>query len=191
MNNLSVKPEMIAAGGVAICFFLPWAQIFGFGVSGYNLAQLGSYGNWAWVILISSIITILTFAMETETMIARLIAGVTGALPIIGLMYAVNNIGQNVFQVLSIGVYLGVLSGSALLLLALFNDGATAPVQSAPKPVAIITRPYQKGDEVIHHPQYGRGVIRDVGVNGLAKVFFFHHNTEYEVALKDVSIYTH
>jgi len=186
MGNLSAKPEIIAAGGLAVCFFLPWAQIFGFGVSGYNLAQLGSYGNWAWVILISSIITILVFATDNEPWMARLIAGVTGALPIGGVIYAANNLGRDVFQVLAIGVYLGVLCGAALLLLALFNDGATARSQSAPRPAAIITRPYRKGDEVIHHAQFGRGVIKDIGANGLAKVFFYQHNAEYEVPLRDV-----
>ena len=55
MNPNSSKPVLVCAFGLLVAFFMPWVA----GMSGYNLGQLGSYGNYAWAIPILAGVTIL------------------------------------------------------------------------------------------------------------------------------------
>lgn len=115
MAPLKIKTQAFIAAGMLVGFFLPWAQIWGFGVSGYNLAQLGSYGNWAWAILLSSIITIVVFSTNQSAILERAVAYITGALPIIGLAIGMTKIGTEMFHVISVGVYICLVAGAALI----------------------------------------------------------------------------
>jgi branched-chain amino acid transport system permease protein len=121
------RPEVIIAGGLVVFFFLPWAQLFGFGVSGYNLGQLGSYGNLAWLILVGGIATIAAIVLEADEALARMVAGVTGFLPWAGLLYGLSKVGTDLFQILSIGAYLTLLAGLALFWVALLVSTAVVP----------------------------------------------------------------
>lgn len=93
-------------------FFTPWAQLLGVSVSGYDLQKLGSYGNFAWLIPVSSGITIVAGLYgKSQTELAQL----TGALPILGLVYGLVKVGSDLFHILAIGAYLTLLTGLALL----------------------------------------------------------------------------
>jgi len=115
MRN-SLRLETICAAGLIIFFFLPWGQILGFSISGYNLGEIGSYANLVWLIPLFSIILIV-MALTGKNL--KLIAALTGLLPIIGLLYGIVEVGGDLFQVLGIGVYSTILAGVALLLTAL------------------------------------------------------------------------
>lgn len=54
----------MSAFGLLAAFFMPWFQLFGVGISGYNLSKLGAYGNYAWAIPILTGATILVSSLE-------------------------------------------------------------------------------------------------------------------------------
>lgn len=123
--ELKLKPETITAAVIVIGFFLPWSQLLGFGVSGYNIGQLGSYGNWAWLILVSSIITVVLFSVdigEHNEGLAKLSAYATGILPIAGMLYGLRIFGPKLFQLLSIGAYICIVAGMILIVMRLQKD---------------------------------------------------------------------
>jgi len=130
-SNLRFKPQIILAGLITLGFFLPWAQIFGFGVSGYNLGQFGSYGNYAWLILLSSVITIVLCSIREIEGIAIISQYITGALPIIALFVLIHLFGKDIFQMLSLGFCLCFFAGMALLFVAF----AETLAYSGPKPL--------------------------------------------------------
>lgn len=110
------RVEIICAAGMIIFFFLPWAQIFSLGVSGYNLGQLGSYANLVWLIP-SFCIFLIVMGLAGKDL--KLIGFITGSLPIIGLMYGLANVGSDLFHVVGIGVYLTLLASMVLILTSL------------------------------------------------------------------------
>jgi hypothetical protein len=125
---------LVWSGGILISFFLPWFQILGHGVSGYDIGQLGSYGNYAWSIPVLAVGTILaTFAGQDN----RLFGALTGLVPLGAIGYALLKIGaesgpdaagqvlQVAQQVFSIGAYLTLLCSIALLV------SAAQPLQSS------------------------------------------------------------
>ena len=105
---------LIAAGAMLIGFFLPWAQLFGFGASGYNLGQLGSYGNFAWVIPIAAVVVIIVNLTVADTE-ARSIQVIAGIIPWGALFYGLSEAGSNLFQILSIGPYVILAAGLVLI----------------------------------------------------------------------------
>lgn len=54
----------MSAFGLLAAFLMPWFQLFGVGISGYNLSKLGAYGNYAWAIPILTGATILVSSLE-------------------------------------------------------------------------------------------------------------------------------
>jgi hypothetical protein len=86
-----------------IAFFLPWFQMAGFGVSGYNFGQLGSYGNLAWILPLSAFVTILVSFAGNEN-VGRAAAAFTGMVPFF-LVYAALMVTGAPFQLLSIGLF--------------------------------------------------------------------------------------
>ena len=85
MNKQSSKPVLVCAFGLLAAFFMPWVQLFGAGMSGYNLGSLGSYGNYAWVIPILAGGTILLSFTGVNN---RGLGALTGIVPLGALVYA-------------------------------------------------------------------------------------------------------
>lgn len=109
------RAENIFAGILIVSFFLPWGQVFGFGLSGYGLTKLGSYGSLAWLIPLFSTLVIIIGLNEGDQ---KLLAMATGSLPWIGLVYGLAKAGDDLFHVLAIGAYLTLLSATGLILSA-------------------------------------------------------------------------
>jgi len=109
------KPENWCAIGMIGFFFLPWAQLFGANGSGYELSKFGSYGNWAWVIPITAVVT-LVISLSGNS--AKPLHIVTGLLPYAGVAYGLSQMGKDLFHVLAIGVYLTLLAGLFMVLFA-------------------------------------------------------------------------
>jgi hypothetical protein len=140
LNPKASKPVLVCAFGVLAAFFMPWVQLFGVGMSGYNLGQLGSYGNYAWIILLLAAGTIL---LSFCGMNNRPLGAITGIVPLGAVLYGllrlsseggahatqgVLDIAQHLF---SIGAYLTIIFSIALIIAAFAQPGATrAPAES-------------------------------------------------------------
>lgn len=120
------KEVLFCALALLVGFFLPWFQLLGFGVSGYQLASLGSYGNYAWAVPILGLLVILQgFSADN-----RRLGAIAGMVPLgaifYGLMRIENKAGdaalQSVFelakQFFSIGAYVTIVSSLGLILAA-------------------------------------------------------------------------
>jgi tetratricopeptide (TPR) repeat protein len=130
------KPVVIYASGLFAAFFMPWVQLFGFGMSGYNLGQLGSYGNYSWIIPLLAGATILVSLLGANN---RVLGAISGIVPLGALLYGVLRLssggGAQVTRgvleiaqhVLSIGAYLTIIFSVALITAA-FRQGSAIVV---------------------------------------------------------------
>jgi hypothetical protein len=128
MNKQSPsKPVLIFACCILGAFFMPWFQLFGFAVSGYNLGRLGSYGNYAWIVPILSGVTVITSLSGFGN---RGIGALTGIVPLGAMIYgilrlgsggggdALNGVAKIVGEVLSIGAYVTIFCSVGIVLAA-------------------------------------------------------------------------
>lgn len=125
------KPVLLAAIGLLIAFFMPWFQLLGFNVSGYNLGSLGSYGNLVWAIPILAGATIWVSLTGRDNRTAGLL---TGILPLAGILYGVARMTSEVggtpdqvlgimMHLLSIGAYLTIMLSGVIVVAALRPAG--------------------------------------------------------------------
>ena len=137
VKDQASKPVLICAFGILAAFFMPWVQLLGAGLSGYNLGNLGSYGNYAWAIPILAGATILLSFSGVNN---RGIGALTGIVPLGGLAYAlvqlINESGAEggfepalkmAQQVFSIGIYVTLIFSVAIIIAAGRPATATAP----------------------------------------------------------------
>lgn len=116
-------------------FFMPWTQFFGLGISGYSLGQLGSYGNYAWIIPIAAGITILITFLEINNRGMGLVAGI---IPLGAIFYglirisaetgggeAAKNILQIAGHILSIGAWLTIIFSTGMVVASFVGKGST------------------------------------------------------------------
>lgn len=130
MNPNSSKPVLVCAFGLLAAFFMPWFQFFGSGISGYNLGQLGSYGNYVWVIPILAGATIL---LSFSGINNRGIGIIAGMVPLGAILYgllriggegggrAIGNVLELAGQVLSIGAWLTIIFSISIIIAAVIN----------------------------------------------------------------------
>lgn len=128
------QPILYFACGMVAAFFMPWVQLFGGGLSGYQLGRLGSYGNWLWVIPILATTTI-SFSLSGRN--NRIVGVICGIVPILAVLYLLVRLtsqagqrgSQDFFEiathVLAIGAYLTLIFSGCLICAAL------APVSMA------------------------------------------------------------
>jgi hypothetical protein len=104
----------LCALGLGICFFLPWAQILGGNISGFDLQKAGGGQLLLWSIPVFCLITIFAgITKHSQTIAGRF----TGALPFAVGVYWYMKLGQDMFQILTFGAYLSLAFGLALLIL--------------------------------------------------------------------------
>jgi hypothetical protein len=111
---------LIGAGAMLLGFFLPWTQLFGLAATGYDLARLGSYGNFAWASPVGAALVLLLNLTQTGTRPLQVMAGLT---PWLGLLYGLGKVGDNLFQMLSVGAYITLLGAALLVLVPAHADG--------------------------------------------------------------------
>lgn len=128
MNPKSSKPVLVCAFGLLAAFFMPWVQLFGVGIKGYNLGQLGSYGNYAWAIPILAGGVILLSFSEVNNRGVGIIAGIV---PLGAIFYCLlrlageggGRVAMSVLDfaghVLSIGAWLTIIFSVAIIVAAL------------------------------------------------------------------------
>ena len=112
--------QNLCALALMIFFFFPWAQVpfFFVNISGYTLGKIGSYGNWAWLSPAGGVGVIIVGLLGEERL-QRVIGLITGAMPLVALLYGLSEIGQELFHFLAIGAYCSILAGILLIFSAL------------------------------------------------------------------------
>lgn len=114
------KIQISCAIGLFISFFLPWAKLFFFAGSGYDLAaNLGGEAKFAWLIPLSSIAVVAVAFYEHSTNtnnFGKIGSIIAGALPFVFLLYGLSQIGKDLLEVLAIGAYLSLIIGLVLIL---------------------------------------------------------------------------
>ena len=121
-ENRAALPALL----ILVGFFLPWAQLLGQGISGYELGKVGSYGNWAWVAPLTAGYVLIRWFTGASVAGGQLAAGLA---PFIGLLYGLANVGTGLFHVLSIGAYL-TLIGAGVLLAQYFTSSSSASAET-------------------------------------------------------------
>jgi hypothetical protein len=106
---------ILCATGLGVSFFLPWAQILGANISGFDLQRTGDQERLLWAIPIFCAITIIAGITKKSQQAAGLI---TGMLPFLVGAYWYPKLGSDMFHILSYGAFLSLAFGAALLILS-------------------------------------------------------------------------
>lgn len=133
MNATPSKPVLICAMGLLVSFFLPWVEIEGASISGYNITRLGSYANYVWIIPILSGVTIIVSLLNKDN---RLFGGITGVIVLGAIFYALAKTTNSakeiemafkvISKVLAIGGWSTIIFSLAILRTSLMkNTGIT------------------------------------------------------------------
>ena len=127
LNTNPSTPVAVCAVGLLAAFFMPWVQIFGVGVSGYNLGQLGSYGTYAWIIPIVAGTALCLSFVDLDN---RAIGAIAGIIPLGAILYALVRVGleggieamkvalELAWQAFSIGAWLTIIFSIAIIVAA-------------------------------------------------------------------------
>lgn len=104
---------LLTAALLLVSFLLPWIQVFGVQVDGVQfLAHSGA--KILYLIPICAALTLVTALARARV---RDVAQITGALPILALIYQLStDEAKATFEILQIGAYLAVFSGFVLLI---------------------------------------------------------------------------
>ena len=107
-NNM---PSFLGALGMCAAFFMPWMTIFGLGVSGSTLGNIGSEGQAAWIVLLLAALSAVThFANPVKAL--NVVAGIA---PFVMLFYYAAKMGDKLFEVLGVGAWLTLGCGLVLV----------------------------------------------------------------------------
>jgi hypothetical protein len=104
----------LCAVGLGVSFFLPWAQIFGASLSGFDLQKMGDEQRFLWLIPVGCVITILAGVTKRSQ---QIIGQLTGLLPFLVGIYWYVKIKDDLFHVLTYGAFLSLIFGAALFIL--------------------------------------------------------------------------
>ena len=108
------KIEVILAIALLIAFFLPWAKVFFFTGSGYNIGvHLGGEAKFVWAIPVAAIAIIALAFYIVDTKVMSII---TGILPFVVFGRAYSELGKDLFEILAIGAYISLIVGALLIL---------------------------------------------------------------------------
>ncbi len=110
--------EVILAIALLVAFFLPWAKIFFFTGSGYDIGvQLGGQAKFVWSIPAAAVGIVALAFYGANTRVASIVAGL---LPALIAVRVYSKLGGDLFEVLAIGSYVSLITG---ILLILFGVG--------------------------------------------------------------------
>lgn len=104
----------ICAIALGVSFFLPWANIFGANLSGFDLQKMGDIHRLLWAIPAFSL---LTFIAGVTKHSQKVIGQLTGLLPFLVGVYWYIKLRGDFFHVLTYGAYLSLIFGAALFIL--------------------------------------------------------------------------
>ena len=114
-TTIKVSPATAGSVILLVSFFLPWVNIMGGSVAGYQLRQIWAPGPYLWSIPALAAIAI-AMGMAGRNNIA--IAQSAGGLPLVFLAVALYQFGGDLFKGVAIGGWLTLISGVFLLSVA-------------------------------------------------------------------------
>jgi len=106
---------ILCAAGLGVSFFLPWAQIIGANISGFDLQKLGDQQRLLWAIPIFCAITIIAGITKRSQEAA---GWITGMLPFLVGGYWYTKLGSDMFHILAYGAFLSLAFGAVLFFLS-------------------------------------------------------------------------
>jgi hypothetical protein len=106
---------ILCAAGLGVSFFLPWAQILGANISGFDLQKMGDQQRLLWAIPIFCAITIIAGITKRSQEVA---GWITGILPILVGTYWYFQLGNDMFHILAYGAFLSLAFGAVLFFLS-------------------------------------------------------------------------
>jgi hypothetical protein len=106
---------ILCAAGLGVSFFLPWAQILGANISGFDLQKMGDLQRLLWSIPIFSAITVIAVITKRSQEAA---GWITGMLPILVGGYWYTKLGSDMFHILAYGAFLSLAFGAVLFFLS-------------------------------------------------------------------------
>jgi hypothetical protein len=102
----------VAATAVILSFILPWVNILGSNISGMDIQKNFPSYRLVWLVPVSAIITLLlNFAGQNINLLRRL----AGLCPFVILAYALNQTGSDLLKIISVGGWLALIGGGALI----------------------------------------------------------------------------
>jgi hypothetical protein len=108
-------------------FFLPWINILGKPLSGWDIVRIEEFGLEARLLLAIPLTGLFTFlgALVKPSQI-KPVAVLTGSLPLIGLAFYWFKIGTDLFQLLGIGAYATLFVAVLLIILGANQSKASS-----------------------------------------------------------------
>lgn len=139
MNEKSSKPVAACAAGLIVAFFMPWAPGLFVTMSGYDIAQIGSYATFVWAV---PVLAGATLALTFLGLDNRLLGAVTGLLPLGVVMYGfADEASTGGFAAIQreaghmlIGTWLTIALCVAIVTSAISRTGREAPQEAGPQP---------------------------------------------------------
>jgi hypothetical protein len=110
--------EIFLAICLGLCFFLPWMNILGVGVSGFQIQKLGHDGLALWLIPITSVIAILAGCIQKSQKDAAMLAGITPFGIIIYFCIQAGNDYQAIINLLGGGAWAALVIGFLMIILS-------------------------------------------------------------------------
>ena len=102
----------LSAAALFFSFFMPWISFLGTTLNGFAIQKNFESYRIIWLIPLLAIISlVLNIAAQKTDMIRRL----AGLCPFAILVYALNNLGGNLFQAMQFGGWIALAAGAALV----------------------------------------------------------------------------
>lgn len=111
--------ENIAALGLVLFFFFPWASVGPASISGFTLGRFGVYNAAIYLLYLIPILGLMIVAMRpicTNPLVLKSIKLVAGGLTALAFLYALLSAGGDFFQAAGLGVYLTFIAGILIIL---------------------------------------------------------------------------
>jgi len=120
MNEIKkslTRLENMAALGLVLFFFFPWASLGPFSVNGFGAAASGK--GLSFLLFLVPLLGLLVLAMRPICQvpkILKIVKLVAGGLPIAGFVLALMDAGGHIFQFLGMGAYLTIIAAVLIIL---------------------------------------------------------------------------
>ncbi len=111
--------EYMAAAAMIVFFLFPVVSLGPFSVNGFNAATLGGSSFFLFLIPLFSLLIIAMRPICQVEQILKIMKLITGALPIVFILYGFIEVGGDIFRFLAFGSYLMLIAGIVIILATL------------------------------------------------------------------------
>ena len=111
--------ENLAALGLVVFFFFPWASFGPASISGFTLGRFGAFNALVYFLYLIPILGLMIVAMRpicTNPQVLKIVKLVTGGLTTLSFVYALLTGGGEFLSAAGIGIYLTFIAGIIIIL---------------------------------------------------------------------------